>query len=89
MLLIRRNESERIQIGDNIFVTIVAVEGKQVQLGVQAPRDMEIHRHKPGKSRPTENTNANRQPPSYYQSGSKVILRSHSTRSDRPGNRRR
>lgn len=44
MLILTRKEGETIAIGDHITVTIVAVKGGQVRLGINAPRDVEVHR---------------------------------------------
>ncbi len=44
MLVLTRKTDESIIIGDNIAVTVVAVEGDQVRLGVTAPKDIAVHR---------------------------------------------
>ena len=44
MLVLTRKTNESIIIGDNIAVTVVAVEGDQVRLGVTAPKDIAVHR---------------------------------------------
>ncbi|WP_413378377.1 carbon storage regulator CsrA [Alkalihalobacillus sp. 1P02AB] len=44
MLVLSRKKNEAIQIGDDIEITILAVEGEQVKLGIQAPKHIEIHR---------------------------------------------
>ncbi len=44
MLVLSRKKNEAIQIGDEIELTILAVEGDQVKLGIEAPRHVEIHR---------------------------------------------
>ncbi len=43
MVLTRRTE-ESVVIGDNIIVTVLAVEGEKVKLGIDAPRDVTILR---------------------------------------------
>lgn len=44
MLILTRKQGESITIGDNIKVTILDVKGKYVRVGVQAPRDLAVHR---------------------------------------------
>ncbi len=44
MLVLSRKEGQRIMIGENIEVVVVAVNGNVVQLGFNAPRDVPIHR---------------------------------------------
>lgn len=44
MLLLTRRVGETIVIGDNIRVTITEVRGMQVRLGIEAPRDIPVHR---------------------------------------------
>jgi carbon storage regulator len=44
MLVLTRKAEESLVIGDQITVTILAVEGDRVKIGIQAPRDISIHR---------------------------------------------
>lgn len=44
MLILTRKLGESIAIGDGIKVTLLEVQGKQVKIGVHAPRDVSIHR---------------------------------------------
>ncbi|WP_299094858.1 carbon storage regulator CsrA [uncultured Metabacillus sp.] len=44
MLVLTRKQNESIQIGDNIEITILAVQGDQIKLGIKAPKDVEVHR---------------------------------------------
>jgi carbon storage regulator len=44
MLLLTRKESESIVIGDDITVTVIRTVGGQVRIGIQAPRDVPVHR---------------------------------------------
>ncbi|MCL7746735.1 carbon storage regulator CsrA [Halalkalibacter alkaliphilus] len=44
MLVLSRKLKEAIQIGDNIELKIIAIEGDQVKIGIEAPRHVEIHR---------------------------------------------
>lgn len=44
MLMLTRRAGETILIGDDIWVTIVAVDGAQVRVGVSAPKTVRIDR---------------------------------------------
>jgi carbon storage regulator len=44
MLILTRKQGESITIGDDIKVTILDVKGKYVRVGVEAPRDLAVHR---------------------------------------------
>jgi carbon storage regulator len=44
MLVLNRKVGERIVIDDNIVVTVVAVNGQQVRLGIEAPRSVSVWR---------------------------------------------
>jgi carbon storage regulator len=44
MLILTRRIDERIIIGDNIKVTVLGIRGNQVKLGVDAPKDISVHR---------------------------------------------
>ncbi len=44
MLVLSRKKDESIVINDNIVVTIVEIRGDKVRLGIEAPREVEIHR---------------------------------------------
>ncbi|MCV9884676.1 carbon storage regulator CsrA [Metabacillus halosaccharovorans] len=44
MLVLTRKLGEAIQIGNQIELTILAIQGDQIKLGINAPKDIEIHR---------------------------------------------
>lgn len=44
MLVLSRKKNERIVIDGSIVITIVDVRGDKVRLGIEAPRDVAIHR---------------------------------------------
>lgn len=44
MLVLSRRESQRIQLGNSIVVTIVRVKGDRVRLGIEAPNDVRVLR---------------------------------------------
>lgn len=45
MLVLTRKVGEKINIGDDIVVTIVEVGNGSVRLGISAPKQVAIHRH--------------------------------------------
>ena len=51
MLVLSRRESQRIQLGESIVLTIVRVSGDRVRLGIEAPADVRVLR---GELRPHE-----------------------------------
>lgn len=44
MLVLTRKVNQRIKIGDNIIITLVKMQGDQVRLGIEAPRDVVVIR---------------------------------------------
>lgn len=44
MLVLTRKTTEKIQIGENIVVTILRVKGQAVRVGIEAPRDVRVLR---------------------------------------------
>jgi carbon storage regulator len=44
MLILTRRIGETLMIGDEITVTVLGVKGNQVRLGVNAPKDVQVHR---------------------------------------------
>lgn len=44
MLVLTRDVNEIIRIGGDILIKVLSVDGKQVRIGVDAPREVEIHR---------------------------------------------
>jgi carbon storage regulator len=44
LLILTRKRNERIMIGDSIEVVIVDIRGEQVQLGINAPKEVPVHR---------------------------------------------
>ncbi|WP_440894779.1 carbon storage regulator CsrA [Amphibacillus sp. Q70] len=44
MLVLTRRLNEAIQIGEDIEIKIVGVEGDQIKLGISAPKEIDVHR---------------------------------------------
>lgn len=44
MLILTRRIGETVKIGDNISVVVLGVNGRQVRIGIDAPRDVAVHR---------------------------------------------
>lgn len=44
MLILHRNPGEKIVINNNITVTILGVEGEQVRVGIDAPKEIPVYR---------------------------------------------
>ncbi|KHD86420.1 carbon storage regulator CsrA [Heyndrickxia ginsengihumi] len=58
MLILTRKKGESIQIGDDIEITISAIQGEQVKIGINAPKYIEIHRKEVYLDIQNENTEA-------------------------------
>jgi carbon storage regulator len=44
LLILTRRINETIKIGEHITVTVLGVSGMQVRIGIDAPKDLEVHR---------------------------------------------
>lgn len=44
MLVLSRKKNESIMIGDTIEIKIISVEGDQVRIGIEAPRNLDVYR---------------------------------------------
>lgn len=44
MLILTRRVGETLMIGDEVSVTVLGVKGNQVRIGINAPRDVAVHR---------------------------------------------
>ncbi len=54
MLVLTRKVGEGIKIDENIFVRVVQLKGKQVRLGIEAPKETKIHREELGSEAPAQ-----------------------------------
>ena len=44
MLILTRRVQESIIIGEDVTITVLGVNGKQVRLGIDAPKEVSVHR---------------------------------------------
>ncbi|MCK9503143.1 MAG: carbon storage regulator CsrA [Porticoccaceae bacterium] len=44
MLILTRRVGETLVVGDDVTVTVLGVKGNQIRLGVNAPKDVSVHR---------------------------------------------
>lgn len=44
MLVLSRRLGEVLRVGDDIVVTVLGINGNQVRLGIQAPKEIAVHR---------------------------------------------
>ncbi|WP_339674214.1 carbon storage regulator CsrA [Dasania marina] len=43
-LILTRKCGESIKIGNNVTVTVISAKGNQIRIGIDAPREVEVHR---------------------------------------------
>lgn len=44
MLILTRRVQEALMIGDDVTITVLSMKGNQVRLGIDAPREVDVHR---------------------------------------------
>lgn len=44
MLILTRRVGETLMVGDDVSITVLGVKGNQVRVGINAPKDVPIHR---------------------------------------------
>ncbi|HET6483155.1 MAG TPA: carbon storage regulator CsrA [Actinoplanes sp.] len=44
MLVLTRRSGESVMIGDDVVITVLEARGDVIRLGIQAPRDVQVHR---------------------------------------------
>jgi carbon storage regulator len=44
VLILTRRTGETLNIGDSIQVTVLGIKGNQVRIGIEAPKDVPVHR---------------------------------------------
>ena len=64
MLILTRRVGESLMIGDNVTVTILGVKGNQVRVGVNAPKEVSVHREEIYERIQAEKAGQDQPPPS-------------------------
>ncbi len=44
MLILTRRVGETLMVGDDVSITVLGVKGNQVRVGINAPKDVPVHR---------------------------------------------
>ena len=44
MLILTRKVNETLMVGDDVSVTVLGIKGGQIRIGINAPRDVAVHR---------------------------------------------
>jgi len=44
MLILTRRSGQSLYVGDNIRITVLGIQGKQVKIGLELPEDMTVYR---------------------------------------------
>lgn len=55
MLVLTRRIQETLIIGDDVKITVLGVKGNQIRLGIDAPKDVKVHREEVYKRIQAEN----------------------------------
>ncbi len=63
MLILTRRIGESLKIGEDIKITLLGIKGNQVRIGIDAPRDVEVHREEIYDKIKRETRKANRKMP--------------------------
>jgi carbon storage regulator len=58
MLVLTRRAGESVMIGDNVVITVLEARGDVIRLGIQAPRDVQVHREEVWRELQTVNREA-------------------------------
>ena len=56
MLVLSRKQDEKIMIGDEITLMVISIQGDKVRLGIDAPKEVSIHREEVYKAIQEERT---------------------------------
>ena len=66
MLVLSRKKNESIVIDDNIVITVVEIRGDKVRLGIDAPREVPIHRSEVHAAIQSQQAEAGEEPPKVF-----------------------
>jgi carbon storage regulator len=80
MLILTRRLGEALRVGDDISITVLGIKGNNVRLGIEAPRDVSVHREEIYLK--IQQKKADEVPPVSVRF--KKVLRSHSSDQDQP-----
>jgi len=65
MLVLSRQRDESIIIGDNIVLTVVDIRGDKVRLGIEAPKEVPVHRQEVYDAIQREQARSSKEPPNH------------------------
>ncbi len=82
MLVLTRKLGESIAIDDHIKIMVVQIKGKQVRLGIQAPKETKIHRQEVYEAIQTSNKEAATASPKSVSQVAEMLKRGGSAGSD-------
>lgn len=68
MLVLSRKQDEKIIIGDSISLMVVSIQGDKVRLGIEAPKEVTIHREEVYRAIQEERKRQSESPESFEQS---------------------
>ncbi len=74
MLILARKPGQSIMIGDNIRITLLEIQGEQIRLGIDAPKEITVHRLEVYEEIARENKTATRTSPSKLDDIREMIL---------------
>jgi len=60
MLILTRRVGETLMIGDNVTITVLQINGNQVRIGINAPKEVAVHREEIYEKVQREKTNVSR-----------------------------
>jgi carbon storage regulator len=87
MLVLSRQRDETIMIGDDIEITVVDIRGDKVRLGVNAPKEISVHRKEVYEAIKKENKAAAQVKPEDLSGLGKIGPKASGTQEPRPGQR--